>query len=105
MLATYRNLPRLEGRSQSPTWLPRIVLNAALMRLRSRRPRPALSMDEPLGETEMTLAEQPADPAPGPKELLARQELNDLLQQNLTALSPDMQAVVRLRGLEGFSTR
>src|SRR5438105_7124715 len=97
MLSAYRNLPRFEGRSQFSTWLTRIVINAALMRLRSRRSRPAISMDEPLGETEMTLAEQLADPAPGPEELLARQELNDLLQQNLTALSPDMQAVVRLR--------
>jgi len=105
MLSAYRNLPRFEGRSQFSTWLTRIVINAALMRLRSRRSRPAISMDEPLGETELTLAEQLADPAPGPEELLARQELNDLLQQNLTALSPDMQAVVRLRDLEGFSTR
>src|SRR2546430_2385123 len=105
LLSAYRNLPRFEGRSQFSTWLTRIVINAALMRLRSRRSRPAISMDEPLGETEMTLAEQLADPAPGPEELLARQELNDLLQQNLTALSPHMQAVVRLRDLEGFSTR
>ena len=72
MLSAYRNLPRFEGRSQFSTWLTRIVINAALMRLRSRRSRPAISMDEPLGETEMTLAEQLADPAPGPEELLAR---------------------------------
>jgi RNA polymerase sigma-70 factor (ECF subfamily) len=105
MLSAYRNLPRFEGRSQFSTWLTRIVINAALMRLRSRRARPAVSIDEPWGENEITFGEQLADPGLNPEELMARQELNDLLQQNLTALSIDMQAVLRLRDVEGFSTR
>jgi len=45
LLAAYRNLPRFEGRSQFSTWLTRIVINAALMRLRSRRSRPAVSLE------------------------------------------------------------
>ena len=45
LLAAYRNLPRFEGRSQFSTWLTRIVINAALMRLRSKRARPAISLE------------------------------------------------------------
>src|SRR5579863_7444049 len=45
LLSAYRNLPRFEGRSQFSTWLTRIVINAALMRLRSRRSRPAVSLE------------------------------------------------------------
>src|SRR5215475_6909573 len=47
MLSAYRNLKRFEGRSQFSTWLTRIVINAALMRRRSMKARPAISLDEP----------------------------------------------------------
>src|SRR6202790_1225067 len=46
LLSAYRNLPRFERRSQFSTWLTRIVINAALMRRRSKRSRPAVSLDE-----------------------------------------------------------
>jgi RNA polymerase sigma-70 factor (ECF subfamily) len=105
MLSAYRNLRRFEGRSQFSTWLTRIVINAALMRLRSQRSRPAVSMDEPMGETELTIAEHLADPGPNPEQLFGRQELGEIVEENLMALSADMQAVVRLRDLEGLSTR
>src|SRR5437660_8070590 len=69
LLSAYRNLRRFEGRSQFSTWLMRIVINAALMRLRSQRSRPAVSIDQPTGETDLTIAEQLADPSPDPEQL------------------------------------
>jgi RNA polymerase sigma-70 factor, ECF subfamily len=47
LLSAYRNMKRFEGRSQFSTWLTRIVINAALMRRRSAKARPAVSLDEP----------------------------------------------------------
>src|SRR2546429_7047786 len=47
MLSAYRNLKRFEGRSQFSTWLTRIVINAALMRRRSMKARPAVWLDGP----------------------------------------------------------
>src|SRR5205814_4552300 len=44
LLSAYRNLKRFEGRSQFSTWHTRIVINAALMRRRSAKARPALSL-------------------------------------------------------------
>src|SRR4029453_15126353 len=44
LLSAYRNLKRFEGRSQFSTWLTRIVINAALMRRRSARSGPAVSL-------------------------------------------------------------
>src|SRR5262249_34833125 len=67
--------------------------------------RPGISMDEPTGESEGTVGEQLAHPGPDPEEEFARQELSELVERNLTELSDDMQAAVRLRDLEGFSTR
>ena len=105
MLSAFKNLRRFEGRSKFSSWLTRIVINAALMRLRSQRSRPTVSADEPLGEAELTLAEQLADPAPDPERLYARQELRRLLDRNLTELPPDMRTAVLLRDIEGLSTQ
>jgi RNA polymerase sigma-70 factor, ECF subfamily len=104
MLAAFKNLRRFEGRSKFSSWLTRIVINAALMRLRSQRVRQTVSMDEPLGETELTLAEQLADPSAGPEELIARDELGEMLEQRLEELTPEMRTAVLLRDVEGLST-
>src|SRR6185437_10451496 len=60
MLSAYRNLGRFEGRSQFSTWLTRIVINAALMRRRSKRAHPAVSLEE-TGAQEIPAAERFAD--------------------------------------------
>jgi RNA polymerase sigma-70 factor (ECF subfamily) len=105
MLSAFRNLRRFEGRSQFSTWLTRIVINAALMRLRSRRARPAVSLDERLAEDdEMTFADQFPDSAPSPEQIVARRELEDLLRRNLRTLSPVLRSAFILREMEGFST-
>ena len=105
MLSAFKNLRRFEGRSKFSSWLTRIVINAALMRLRSQRVHQTVSADQPLGEAEITLAEQLADPAPDPERLYAREELRRLLDRNLTELSPDMRTAVLLRDIEGLSTQ
>ena len=53
LLSAYRNLKRFEGRSQFSTWLTRIVINAALMKRRSAKARPAVSLDETHHEDEL----------------------------------------------------
>lgn len=47
-LLAFRSLPAFEGRSRVSTWLHRIVVNVALMKLRSRRRRPEVSIDDEL---------------------------------------------------------
>jgi RNA polymerase sigma-70 factor, ECF subfamily len=44
MLSAYRSIDRFEGNARVSTWLHRIVVNAALMKLRTRRRKP----EEPL---------------------------------------------------------
>ena len=62
LLSAYRNLKRFEGRSQFSTWLTRIVINAALMRRRSAKARPAVSLDETPREDELPASERFARP-------------------------------------------
>jgi len=81
LLAAYRNLRRFEGRSQFSTWLTRIVINAALMRRRSLRARPAVSLDEPPREDELPLAERFADAGPDPEQVYRGKELTEFARR------------------------
>src|ERR1700692_1848624 len=71
LLSAYRNLNRFEGRSQFSTWLTRIVINAALMRRRSAKARPAVSLDEPPREDELPVVERFAAKGPTPDRVCA----------------------------------
>src|SRR5579864_8963606 len=94
MLAAFKNLRRFEGRSKFSSWLTRIVINAALMRLRSQRTRPAVSMDEPQDNDGLSLAEQFATPAPDPEALSVQLELRQMLERRLRELPADMRTAV-----------
>ena len=102
MLSAYRSLPRFEGRSQFSTWMTRIVINAALMRRRSKRAHPALSLDDS-SEEKMPIAERFADGRPSPEQLYASNELSECVKQNLQTLSPLLRNAFELRELEGLS--
>jgi len=105
LLSAVRNLGRFEGRSKFSTWLTRIVINAALMRLRSQRVRPTVSMEQEDPDLKsLTLGSRIPDPAPNPEENYAKKERLEILECGLSNLSAAQQSAVRLRDLEGLST-
>ena len=105
LLAAYRNLKRFEGRSQFSTWLTRIVINASLMRRRSMRARPAVSLEN-FSEEENTIPaeERFAADDPSPEEIYQRRELNNLINANLAELSPVLRDAFVLRESQGLTT-
>jgi RNA polymerase sigma-70 factor, ECF subfamily len=104
LLSAYRNLKRFEGRSQFSTWLTRIVINAALMRRRSAKARPAISLDEPAREDELPAAERFADDGLTPEQVFANTEIREMLSENLDELSPLLRTAFVLREVQGYST-
>ena len=104
LLSAYRNLKRFEGRSQFSTWLTRIVINAALMRRRSAKARPAVSLDETPREDELPASERFADNGPSPEQVAASTELRELISENLDELSPLLRTAFVLRDVQGYST-
>ena len=104
LLAAYRNLPRFEGRAKFSTWLTRIVINSARMRLRSLKARPAVSLDESPNGEEQPPAERFADPGPNPEQVYAGVELADRVEENLEKLSPALSESFRMREIEELST-
>ena len=103
LLSAYRNLPRFERRSQFSTWLTRIVINAALMRRRSKRSRPAVSLDDFASDGELPLAERFADESPNPEQIYAGTELGDRVKKKLAEISPLLRTAFWLREIEGLS--
>jgi RNA polymerase sigma-70 factor, ECF subfamily len=94
------NVAEFEGRSGLGTWLHRIVLNTALMRLRRRQPeRVSIAAD---GDS--VLPDQLVDRGePGQAALSG--ELRDEVERALLALPDALRAAFVLRDLEGLSTR
>ena len=105
LLAAVRHLREFQGRSQFSTWLTRIVINAALMRLRKSRRQPAASIDEePLGRDDRPIAAKIADPRPNPEELYTQEEQFRILEKGLQNLPAMYRSALEVRDVEGMDT-
>ncbi len=104
-LKAYANLERFKGDSRFYTWLVRIGVNEALMKLRKRKADRTVSLDEPIetGDDE-SMPREVVDWGENPEQRYARQELNDILTQALNELEPAFRIVVYLRDVESLST-
>jgi RNA polymerase sigma-70 factor (ECF subfamily) len=104
-LAAFRALPRFDGRARLSTWLHRIAVNAALMRLRSRRRRPEQSIDEwlPVFDASGHWAEG-APERRRPDELLDAAARNARVRRCIDRLPEPHRSVVLLRDIEQLDT-
>jgi RNA polymerase sigma-70 factor (ECF subfamily) len=80
------------------------VINAALMRRRSAKARPAISLDEPAREDELPAAERFASGDLNPEQVFAGTELREMINSDLAELSPLLRTAFVLREVEGYST-
>jgi len=105
-LSAFRALANFEGSCQLSTWLHRIVVNAALMRLRVRRRKPEDSIEALLpafledGHHVEEFAEwsMPAD------RLLEREDLRATVRDCIARLPDQYRQVLMLRDIEELST-
>jgi len=105
LLAALRSLHQFEGRAQLSTWLMRIVLNAALMRRRSRNAHELEPIDEPIaGQSGVRLSDLLVDGRPNPEELCARKEQRRILSAGLRGLSPSHRRALLLHDIQGMTT-
>ena len=95
-LSAYRARDRFRGDAEVTTWLHRIVVNAALQRIRRER-RPREMAQSGVEEIEVP------DWTPGPEESTLNSELRDKLEEALASLPDDMRAAVVLRDVEQLS--
>jgi RNA polymerase sigma-70 factor (ECF subfamily) len=106
LLSAFRNLSGFKGRSQLSTWFARIVLNAALMRLRQIRTQiMTSSIDQKLNPEEQPLADRIPDPGLNPEERFARRERLRMIEQKLENLPTAYRQAVWLCDVQGMSLR
>ena len=105
-LSAFRSIHRFEGNAQLSTWLHRIVVNASLMKLRTRRRKPEQSIEDLLpGYLEDGHFERPASPWRTEGLDPAEQgELRDLVLKSIHSLPEGHRNVLLLRDIEGLDT-
>jgi RNA polymerase sigma-70 factor (ECF subfamily) len=102
-LKAYQHLDNFQGGSKFYTWLVRIAVNEALMKLRKRRPG-ELSIDERAEGEDDVMPREIADWGPSPEQRFARSEMNGILTEAIEKLDPAFRVVFVLRDVEELST-
>ncbi|MBL8879087.1 MAG: sigma-70 family RNA polymerase sigma factor [Phycisphaerales bacterium] len=104
--SVFRAIRGFSGNSQLGTWLHRIVVNASLMKLRSRQRRNEQSI-EPLLPTYLDDGHQ-ARPATewgeSPHAAMQREETRALVRSAIDSLPDSHRTVLLLRDIEGLNT-
>jgi len=103
-LKAFQNLGQFQGQSKFYTWLVRIAVNEALMRLRRRRPERMVSIDEDVQTEDDSIPREIADWSPNPEQLYNQGELKEILQKTIQGLPESFRTVFILRDVEGLST-
>ena len=105
-LSAFRSIGRFEGQARLSTWLHRIVVNAALMKLRTRRRKPEQSIEELLpGFLEDGHLAQPAlEWRKSAEDPVEREQLRALLRESIDRLPEGYRNVLLLRDIEELDT-
>ncbi|HSJ98833.1 MAG TPA: sigma-70 family RNA polymerase sigma factor [Myxococcota bacterium] len=105
-LAAFRALPDFAGQARVSTWLHRITVNAALMKLRSQRRRPELLLDElaPGAEDELRAGVEKESVFPAPDEGIRHRELHRSVRAGLDRLPESYRTALVLRDVEQRDT-
>src|SRR5450432_4503846 len=103
-IKAYTNLKQFQGQSKFYTWLVRIAVNEALMKLRRRRPERMVSLDEDVKTEDDSVPREVADWAPNPEQNYYQAELREILDKTINGLPASFRTVFVLRDVEGLST-
>jgi RNA polymerase sigma-70 factor (ECF subfamily) len=103
-LKAYTHLDNFQGNSKFYTWLVRIAVNEALMKLRKRKGDRTVPLDEPVELGEDMVAREIAVWDDNPEQRYSREEMQNILNEAVESLKPDFRTVFLLRDIEELST-
>ncbi len=105
-LSAFKSIDRFEGNSRLSTWLNRIVINAALMILRTRQRKPERLIDDLLPRfLDDGHQAQPAGEWKDTAEMvLERREMREIVRQAIAQLPETYRTVLQLRDIEELET-
>jgi RNA polymerase sigma-70 factor (ECF subfamily) len=103
-LKAYSHLDTFQGQSKFYTWIVRIAVNEALMKLRKRKSSKTVSLDEPTDTGEETMVREIAVWDEDPEQKYSQSELREILDKAVESLKPAFRTVFVLRDIEELST-
>jgi RNA polymerase sigma-70 factor (ECF subfamily) len=103
-MKAYEHLDQFQGNSKFYTWIVRIAVNQALMKLRRRKTDKSVSLDETIDTGEDTIVREIAAWDENPEQKFSREELGGVLDTAIQSLEPLYRSVFVLRDMEELST-
>lgn len=106
-LQAFKRIGQFEARSKLSTWLHRIVVNCALMRLRTRQRHPESALEDLLPQFDSTghrTGREPQSSLPSVQEVLQAAELQQMVQTQISRLPEIYRNVLVLRDIEEYDT-
>ena len=103
-LKAYTKLAQFQRNSRFYTWIVRITVNEALMRLRKHKGSRMVSLDDDIQTEDGLIPREVEDWHPNPEQQYTRQEVQGILQRAIQSLALPYRAVFQLRDVEEFST-
>lgn len=103
-MKAYEHLDQFQGNSKFYTWIVRIAVNQALMKLRRRKTDKSVSMDENIDTGEDTIVREIAAWGEDPEQRFSREELGRILGDAVESLEPPYRSVFVLRDIDELST-
>ena len=103
-LKAYTHLDNFKGDSKFYTWIVRIAVNEALMRLRKRKTDRSVPLDEPVELGEETVQREIAVWEDNPEQQYSQEEWRKILDEAVNELKPEFRTVFALRDIEELST-
>lgn len=103
-LKAYEHLGDFQGNSKFYTWIVRIGVNEALMKLRKRKSDRTVPLDEPVDTGEETVVREIAVWDEDPEQKFSQDELGRILNEAVQSLKPAFRTVFVLRDIEELST-
>jgi RNA polymerase sigma-70 factor (ECF subfamily) len=105
-VAAFKSIGTFESAARLSTWLHRIVVNSALMKLRTRRRKPEEDIEQHLPRflADGHQVEPSAAWSESAETVLQRSELRQLVRRSIDELPDTYRAVLLLRDIEELST-
>ena len=104
LFKAYQHLKDFQGNSRFYTWLVRIAVNEALMKLRKRKSDKTVSLDEEIDTGEETVTREIAVWDGNPEQRYSQEEMRVILDDAIQSLKPSFRTVFVLRDVEELST-
>ena len=105
-VSAFRSIQKFEAGSKLSTWLHRIVVNSALMKLRTQRRHPEEDIETllPRFAADGHQVEPSVDWSPSAEDLVERGEMRELVRRSIDELPDSYRVVLLMRDIEELST-